>query len=100
LYHGCNDGSRLCGIGYDITGFYCCPVGAAIARIFRLNVVVKTVADLTVKRLIEQYEPLCSKCGCYAYYKVGGVDRNIISPTWNKAIREYNALKKHRNETR
>jgi hypothetical protein len=89
LYHGCNDGSRLCGLGYDITGFYCCPVGAAIARIFKLDVAIKTVAEITVKRLIEQYAPLCPKCGLYAYYKAN-VDKNLISPTWLKAIKEYN----------
>jgi len=89
LYHGCNEGARLCGIGYDTTGFYCCPVGAAIAKIFNLNVAIKTVAELTAKRLIEQYVPLCRLCGCYAHYKAN-VDRDLISPTWAKAIKEYN----------
>jgi len=91
LYYGCNEGARLCGLGYDTTGFYCCPIGASIARVFRLNVGIKNVKDLTVKRLIEQYEPLCSKCGQYAYYKAY-VNKDIISPTWQKSIQEYNQI--------
>lgn len=89
LYHGCNDGARLCGLGYDASGFYCCPIGANIARVFRLDVGIKTVAELTVKRLIEQYKPLCSLCGQYGWYKAW-VDKDIISPAWAKAIKEYN----------
>ena len=92
LYHGCNDGARLCGLGFDKTGFYCCPVGAAIARVFRLDVAIETVAEVTVKKLVEQYKHLCPKCGLYTYYKAN-VDRDLISPSWAKAIREYNEIR-------
>ena len=89
LYHGCNDGARLCGIGYDTKGFWVCPISAAIARVFQLDTSIKTVRELTVKKLIDQYKTFCPLCGCYAYYKAN-VDKDLISPTWAKAIKAYN----------
>ena len=89
LYHGCNDGSRLCGLGYDATGFYCCPVAAAISRVFMLDVGIKTIAEVTVAKLIDQYKTFCPKCGMYAYYKAN-VDKDLISSSWAKAIKAFN----------
>jgi len=86
----------LCGIGFDTTGFYCCPVGAAISRVFMLDVGIKTIAEVTVAKLICQYKIFCPKCGQYAWYKAN-VDKDLISPTWIKAIKEYN---EERNEQR
>ena len=93
LYTGCNEGSRLCGIGFDYTNkFYLCPLAAAIARVFRLDMGIKKVADLTVKNLVEQCKMVCPLCGCYAYYRAD-VNKDLISPTWEKAIKEYNEQK-------
>lgn len=91
FYVGCNDGARMCGLGWDKSGFYCCPVGAGIARIFDLqDIAVKRVVDLDANKMIEQYPILCSRCGCYPAYRARKSEKDIISPTWEKAIRQYN----------
>lgn len=89
FYVGCKD-ERICGLGYDTTGFYCCPIGSAIARVFKLKVAIVNVSDLTVNNLIAQYSALCSRCGRYALYNTRKKNKDIISPSWEKAIKKYN----------
>ena len=88
LYTGCNEGARLCGIGWDFSGYYVCPIMASISRVIKLDVAIKSIKDLTVKNLVKQYNPICKYCGCYAYYKAK-VNKDLISPTWAEAIRLY-----------
>lgn len=94
FYVGCNDGARMCGLGWDGSGFYCCPIGAGIARVFGLrNVAIKDACDLTANKMIEQYPILCSRCGCYPPYRAKKSSRDVISPSWKEAINSYNSKK-------
>lgn len=90
FYVGCNDGARMCGLGWDESGFYCCPVAAGIARVFNLqDVAIKNIKDVTANKMIEQYPILCSRCGCYPPYRARKSDKDIISNSWAEAIKEY-----------
>jgi hypothetical protein len=89
-YKGCNMGARLCGLGWDASGFYCCPIAAAIARVFNLqHIGVKSLKDLNANLLIEQYPMVCSRCGFYVCYRAGKSGKDILSPTWEKAVSDY-----------
>jgi hypothetical protein len=93
-YGGCGLGARLCGLGWDQSGFYCCPVGANIARVFRLDVAVKRIGDLSVDKLTAQYKHLCSRCGDYVPYRANHSEKDILSPSWIDAIRKLNAKRR------
>ena len=95
FYVGCNDGARMCGLGWDASGFYCCPIGASIARVFgfRRSVPIKDIADVTANKLIEQYPVLCSRCGQYPPFRAKKSEKDIISPTWSNAIEDFKWLK-------
>jgi organic radical activating enzyme len=82
---------QQCGIGFNFAGFYCCPMAGAIDRIFGLDLGIKSVKDISIESLQKTYNQLCSKCGLYScriHEKV-----QTISPTWKKALDEFNGTK-------
>ena len=90
IYGGCNDGARLCGLGLDTTGLYFCSVACGVARVFGFKG-IQSLSELTVENLIFQFQNICSKRGFYARYNTRGQKKNIISPTWRKAIDQWRA---------
>lgn len=91
-YIGCHLGGHLCGLGYDSRGFFCCSLGAAIARIFALGIAVPNVADISRDVMIGQFKHLCSRCGFYNLAKPSPGNGEPISPAWKDAIERYNRV--------
>lgn len=88
IYKGCRIG-HLCGLGLDTSGFYYCSIAPGIARVFGLtHLAIKNVEDLDRNKLLDQYQDLCSLCGFYAHYRAR--KKEPFSPTWLKAIEEFN----------
>jgi len=89
FYLGCHIGGHLCGLGYDQTGFYCCSLGAAIARVFGVqHIAIKDFNDLTRDNLIGQYQTLCSRCGFYNSCRARSV-KEPMSPAWVDAVKNF-----------
>lgn len=88
-YKGCHLGGRLCGLGYDYRGFYCCSIAAGIARVFGLDIAVKDIGDVTVESMIAQFKDVCPKCGFYQLY-VAKCDKDLLSRTWRRQFRSFN----------
>jgi len=88
-YQGCWT-TEACAIGLNYSGFYCCAVGGAIARVFNYDIGIKDVKLLNVEKFEEMFNLLCSKCGRYHEIKVDNSNITVItSPTWKKALKEY-----------
>lgn len=94
-YNGCHQGCHICGLGYDYKGFYCCSMGAAIARVFNLDIAIKDLSiistpDIVTNRipLMAQYAILCPKCGFFNCAKARTMEEPM-SQTWIKAFEEY-----------
>jgi len=91
FYNGCHLNGSLCGMTVDYKGFYCCPVAPAIARVFNLDVAIKNFADVSVDSLVAQYDTVCRLCGCYTMARAHG--KEPISPSWERALKEYKQRK-------
>lgn len=89
-YNGCWT-TEACAIGLNYSGFYCCAVGGAIARIFNYDIGIKNIEDINVENFEKMFGLLCSKCGRYHEIKVDNSNiETILSPTWKSAINSYN----------
>jgi hypothetical protein len=83
-----------CGLGMSRYGFYICGPGASIDRIFGFDIGIKSLKDVTIEKLYDQKEKLCSHCGLlpfadYDPYSNRIRDKEMISDSWKKAYERY-----------
>jgi hypothetical protein len=65
-------------------GFYPCAVAGAIDRIFGLNQGIRSLADVSERAMVDQYQVFCRLCG---YYRpIYENSQTLLSPTWRRAI--------------
>lgn len=88
FYAGCHLVGSLCGTTVDYKGFYCCPIAPAIARVFKLDLAVKELKDVSVDTLTAQHHEACRRCGQYTYIKAHG-NEEPMSRVWQEAVRAY-----------
>ena len=89
--------SSECGLGLNLHGFYCCAAGAAIDRVFGLNIPVDRPDDIMLEKQKDVLCPLCGH-GIYPGYRsrderpwIGDVD--MMSDSWIEAYRSFRILK-------
>jgi len=90
IYRGCHLGCRLCGLGFDNSGFYCCSIAAGIARVFGMQIAIPSIYGVSMDALIDQFRHVCPKCGFYNLCRAKDKGREWISPTWRRAFRDFN----------
>jgi hypothetical protein len=85
--------TNMCGMGLNRYGFYPCGAGAAVDRIFGLNIGIKHLSDISLEALADQMDKICRFCGHYIYYQ----DRNMVvqkqlySKSWKRALKHFHA---------
>lgn len=79
-----------CGLGLNERGYFLCGAGASISKVFRLGVEIDKLEDLTIEQLKEQRKKLCKYCGHSLQKSKHVTSVEEISPSWQKAIGEYN----------
>ena len=79
-----------CGLGLSRYGFFPCGAGAAIARVFGMDIGIKSIQGLTHKAVLEQLLWLCPFCG-YSPTKIKefNVAGEPMSKSWFHAYKEY-----------
>lgn len=88
FYRGCHLNGSLCGMTVDFQGFWCCPVAPAIARVFDLDISVKTYDQVSLDSLTAQYDQTCRRCGYYKMRKAGSKEEPQ-SESWKIALNNY-----------
>lgn len=77
------------GLGFNYSGFYGCATGGSTARIFGMDIGIKSVKDLTYGNIEEFFRSICPLCGH------GEADYLLQHPeigdsiSWKEAIRNY-----------
>lgn len=79
-----------CGLGLSSRGYFPCGAGAAVARVFGLDIGIKTLAELTPERLRAQMDKLCLLCG-HSRACVEVTDKQETSRTWAQAVLDWEA---------
>lgn len=65
---------RICGIGFDASGFSPCPIGLTISKILGVDGVTKNLADLWDKeKAYKLTTEICRHCGYEGQYRYGPV---------------------------
>ena len=88
FYRGCHSNASLCGMTVDYQGFWCCPVAPAIARVFGLDVAIKSYDKVSLDSLVAQYGQVCCKCGYADNTRVKG-NPEPMSKSWKEAVQAY-----------
>jgi hypothetical protein len=86
-----------CGIALTRYGFFPCGAGASVARVFGLDVGVRSLADVSVAQCRSAMDRLCRLCGHFksrSRYTFHGVTalrstEQITSRTWQEAFDRY-----------
>lgn len=79
--------SQNCGIGFNLHGFYPCPVAANIDRMVGLDVGRKNIPS-DDDNMIDLLKMFCKYCGYYKYFREDN-DNKEISDTWKKIFEKY-----------
>lgn len=80
-----------CGIALTRYGYFPCGAGASLARVFGLDIGIKSFKEVTPAALKKQMLQLCRYCGhsnCESRKTLAG--DNGMSESWKKAIENYN----------
>ena len=79
-----------CGLGLSRYGFFPCGAGAAIARVFGMDIGIKSIEELTHEAVLKQLLLLCPLCG-YSPTKVKrfNVADEPRSKSWIHAYEQY-----------
>lgn len=78
-----------CGIGLTKNGYFPCGPGASIARVFGLDIGLKSLKDLNLFDLTEMFGAVCRYCG---HAPTKGYQRTrecMISESWARAAERY-----------
>ncbi len=90
-----------CGIGLTRYGYFPCGAGASVARVFGLDVGVKSLAEMTTKQFRDSLDTLCRRCGhfktCSRHESPESVSRQssdqVTSVTWQGALETFKQRK-------
>jgi len=78
-----------CGIALTRYGYFLCGAGASIARVFGLDIGIKSLAAVTPENLRRQAKQLCRYCGhSMSTRKTAGQEQET-SPAWALAYKTY-----------
>lgn len=77
------------GLGFNYSGFYGCATGGATARIFGLDIGIKSIKNLTYENMEKFYQKVCPLCGHGEAAYLLQTQAEGESPTWKQAIRKY-----------
>lgn len=80
-----------CGFSLSRYGYFLCGAGASVARVFGLDIGIKTLTDATAEQLQSQRGQLCALCG-HSRSSVQLASEQMTSKSWKKA---FNAYKTH-----
>jgi len=79
-----------CGTAFTRYGYFSCGAGAAVARIFKLDIGIKRLEDFTPENLRKQMKMLCRFCGhSRSRAKEPLVNVQMTSPAWKKSFDTY-----------
>lgn len=78
-----------CGLALTKHGYFLCGGGAAVARVFGLDIGIKHLALITPEKILEQINTLCKYCGHSRVPSRHIPKEQEISPSWQKAIETY-----------
>lgn len=76
------------GIGLGPNGYYPCAVAAGIDRILGLDIGRKKFPQ-TNDQMRDQMKKLCQYCGLFGFGATDRTNREVMSPSWKKAYKEY-----------
>ncbi len=82
-----------CGLSLTKHGYFLCGAGAAIARVFGLDVGIKDLRDVTPEAILGQIDTLCKLCGHSRVESRHKAEGQEISPSWKKALKAYKDVK-------
>lgn len=86
VYEGCWV-PKVCGIGFNYAGFYCCAVAGAIDRVCGDKLAITSLREVTLERMMAHYTPFCAMCG--NYQPIRAESDHKMSPSWKAAFAEY-----------
>lgn len=79
-----------CGLGLNRFGYYPCGAGAAIDRIFGLNIGIKHLEKVSYIQMIKSLKKLCQYCGHFPVKNKMDLSKTqVYSTTWENALNEY-----------
>ena len=82
---------NACGMGMTPSGYYLCAMAGGIDRVFGFDIARKKM-PLPGDPMLDQSTVICQYCG--RFRGMGGwVKKEIISPSWQKALKEYKTKK-------
>ena len=77
-----------CGLGLTRYGYFLCGAGASVARVFGLDIGIKNLKDINIKKLKRHKKYLCKYCG-HSLSDKKQVDQQMTSLSWAKAFTDY-----------
>jgi hypothetical protein len=88
---------KLCGMGFNLYGFYPCVAGANIDRVLGFNIGRKHLPSLD-DSMADQIQVLCKHCGHFMYFfscnlEMITTSKEMMSPSWKKAYEDYKIAK-------
>jgi hypothetical protein len=78
-----------CGLGLTRYGYYPCGAGASLDRIFGMDIGVKSLRDVDLTKLLEQFGKLCAFCGHSPTKVKRRVIADAMSPSWERSYAAY-----------
>ena len=75
-----------CGLGLSRYGYGLCGAGTSVCRIFGLDILAKSLKDLTIDKLKEQREQLCKFCGHSQTCLEKGKEKKV-SKSWKSSVK-------------
>jgi len=89
--------TEVCGLSLTRYGYYFCGAASGIDRVFGYDIGIKSLKDISIRRILEQRKVLCRLCGRFddvqssrsVYYGPDWVVEERNSPTWDKAFEAY-----------
>ncbi|MFA6422518.1 MAG: radical SAM protein [Candidatus Buchananbacteria bacterium] len=88
--------TEFCGLGLSRYGFFLCGPGASIARVFGLDIGLKSLTEVknNSKELWNQREQICRYCGGMKdFHRKHLITEERMSPVWTRACENYKSEK-------
>ena len=77
-----------CGLALTRYGYFLCGAGASIARVFGLDIGIKSLDNLTIANLQKQKKQLCKLCG-HSRSTAKTSSEQVTSKSWEEAFKTY-----------
>lgn len=82
--------TAMCGLGLNRYGFYPCAAGAAVDRVFGLDIGIKRLSQISDSTLKSQLKLLCRYCGHYKNERFEDrITEEKMSRSWRKTYVSY-----------